>query len=91
MENSPGSREQYQALLHISVGASEGIQRNKDRLGQGGNRTIEEANHRQRSAQRDRDCAEPNFGPLKMRRESALGRSCVLRSADIVITSTASE
>lgn len=83
MENSPGPRKQYQALLHLSVGASKGIQRNKDRLGQGGNRTIEEADHRQRSTQRDRDCAEPDFGPFKMRRKSARDR--VVSSAALIL------
>ena len=33
MEISPGPREQHQALLYLSVGASEGVSRHKDRLG----------------------------------------------------------
>lgn len=30
MELSPGPREQHQALLYLSVGASEGVSRYKD-------------------------------------------------------------
>lgn len=79
MEISPSPGEQYKALLHLSVGASKSIQRNKDRLGQGGNRTLEEANHRQRSTQRDGDCAKPDFGPFEMRRESTCERVMFLQ------------